>query len=192
MATSNAFRHKETICLLLLGAAAGLAAWAQPSVLTGALALLWLLYFVIRCRGRQTQPAVCGAAAAPAVDCGLASGDTPAGAAGEQVAGRAAGTAILFLQIDNLDDVLQGMDEAQRNAMQAESHRLLVGWASRLNGFFRKYAEDTYIGVFAAADLERMISEKFEILDEIRALRFGSYSICSISPSPTKPKLTLR
>jgi c-di-AMP phosphodiesterase-like protein len=88
---------------------------------------------------------------------------------------RPAGDAVIcFVQIDNLEDVLQGLDETQRNALQSETHQHLLAWAGRLNGFLRKHSEDTYMGFFSRPDLDRMIGEKFDILDEVRALRVGN------------------
>ena len=76
-----------------------------------------------------------------------------------------------FIQIDNLEDVLQGLDETQRNTLRSETHQHLLAWCGRMNGFLRKYSDDTYMGIFSRSDLDRMIGEKFDILDEVRALR---------------------
>jgi c-di-AMP phosphodiesterase-like protein len=79
-----------------------------------------------------------------------------------------------FIQIDNLEDVLQGLDENQRNALQTETHQHLLTWSNHLNGFLRKYSEDMYLAIFSRHELDRIISEKFDILDEVRALRVGN------------------
>jgi len=88
---------------------------------------------------------------------------------------RIQGEAVIgFIQIDNLEDVLQGLDETQRNTLRSETHQHLLAWCGRMNGFLRKYSDDTYMGIFSRPDLDRMISEKFDILDEVRALRAGN------------------
>ena len=79
-----------------------------------------------------------------------------------------------LIQIDNLEDVLQGLDETQRNALQTETHQHLMAWCNRLNGFLRKYSEGMYLGIFSRQELDRMIGDKFDILDEIRAVRTGN------------------
>ena len=81
---------------------------------------------------------------------------------------------LALIQIDNLEDVLQGLDDNQRNAIQSETHQHLMGWCNRHNGFLRKYSEGMYMGVFSRQELSRMIGDKFDILDEIRALRVGN------------------
>ena len=175
MNKAKPFRQWEKISLILLGAAAVLSLLAQPSFSTALVAAAWLLWLFFHCRSRKLIPTFIDNAESAGVDkdgAGVPAAQVPAPAAPEIMP--AQGAVILFLQIDNLDDVLQGMDEAQRNTLQAETHRLLVAWGGRLNGFFRKYSDDTYIGVFSLPDLEQMIGEKFEILDEIRALRTGN------------------
>lgn len=99
----------------------------------------------------------------------------PAATAAAVVQGKAHGeTVFALIQIDNLEDVLQGMDENQRNALKTETRQHLLTWCGRMNGFLRKYSEDMYMGIFSRQDLDRMISEKFDILDEVRALRVGN------------------
>lgn len=83
-------------------------------------------------------------------------------------------TVLAFIQIDNLDDVMQGLEDKFRNAVLMEVNARLLKWGTRMHGFLKKYAEDSYLGVFSRVDLLRMQQEKFDILDEIRALRVGN------------------
>lgn len=160
---------------MILGMAAAISLLMQPTAMTALVAASWVLWYFFHCRARSRNRLVNNEETSPSIeqDCifALQAPRLPEG--GSELAVES-GPVILFLQIDNLDDVLQGMDDAQRNTLQAEIHRLLVAWGGRMNGFFRKYAEDTYIGVFSLQDLGRMINEKFEILDEVRALRTGN------------------
>ena len=96
-----------------------------------------------------------------------------------------------FIQIDNLEDVLQGLDENQRNALQTETHQHLLAWCGRLNGFLRKYSDDMYLGIFSRPELDRMISEKFDILDEVRALRVGNKIPVTLSMGVAAGGLTM-
>jgi len=96
-----------------------------------------------------------------------------------------------FIQIDNLEDVLQGMDENQRNALQTETHQHLLAWCGRLNGFLRKYSEDMYMAIFSRHDLDQMICEKFDILDEVRALRVGNKLPVTLSMGVAASGLTM-
>ena len=173
------WRKEQTFRLAL---AAGLLASLalQPSWLTaGLLALVALSAWI---GGRPAEPLA--APPVPSVLLPVAAGldcprpepaETPGAGTPEPTPCRAAGDAVIcFIQIDNLEDVLQGLDETQRNALQSETHQHLLAWAARLNGFLRKHSEDTYMGFFSRPDLDRMIGEKFDILDEVRALRVGN------------------
>lgn len=85
------------------------------------------------------------------------------------------GCAVLaFIQIDNLDDVLQGLEDKYRQSVLSEVNSRLLSWGTRMNGFLKKYAEDAYIGIFTRTDLAKMQLEKFDILDEVRALHVGN------------------
>lgn len=172
METPKTFWQRDMIWLLLLGASAGISLWAEPSPWVALVVIVWGLCFVLFLRSRRLDQVPVRAVVREVLS--PESSDKPVQSSQPAAPPEAAGPVILFLQIDNLDDVLQGMDEAQRNSLQAETHRILVAWGCRMNGFFRKYSDDTYIGVFSLADLERMVGEKFEILDEIRALRTGN------------------
>ncbi len=100
-------------------------------------------------------------------------------------------TVFAFIQIDNLEDVLQGLDENQRNTLQSEVHQHLLAWCGRMHGFLRKYSEDMYMGIFSRQDLERMIGEKFDILDVVRELRVGNKIPVTLSMGVAASGLTM-
>ena len=81
---------------------------------------------------------------------------------------------LAFVQLDNIDDVLQGLDEGQRSQVTADVNQHLVSWVGRQDGFIKKYSEDMYMGVFSRASLDRIIADKFDILDDVRAIRAGN------------------
>ena len=170
------FWKNETTYLVLVGAGLLVSMLLQPSLLTGVLLLLMAGLACLRwlrpaCAvdSLVTQIAsVATEATAPEVD--QSCKPDPLGE--ELVDGQDA--VLALIQIDNLEDVLQGLDETQRNAIQSETHQHLMAWCNRLSGFLRKYSEGMYLGVFSRQDLGRMIGDKFDILDEIRALRVGN------------------
>lgn len=81
---------------------------------------------------------------------------------------------LVHIQIDNYDDVLHGLTEKQRTAVLSEVNKRLVEWASTLDGFLKKYAEDLYLAVFNRRALDKAMQEKFDILDKIRAIHAGN------------------
>ncbi|HMM22625.1 MAG TPA: DHH family phosphoesterase [Selenomonadales bacterium] len=86
----------------------------------------------------------------------------------------AAMPALAFIQIDNYDDVLKGLNEGQRSAILAEANQHLTEWISSLEGFLKKYSEDAYIAMFDRQGLERAMADRFAILDEVRSIHGGN------------------
>lgn len=76
-----------------------------------------------------------------------------------------------YIQIDNYDEVLQGLSESQRTAIVAEVNRLLDAWVGDIGAFLRRTAEDTYVAVLDRRALNKALEEKFDILDKVRAVQ---------------------
>jgi len=79
-----------------------------------------------------------------------------------------------YIQIDNYVDVLKGLNETQKTAILAEVNQKLVEWVTELQGFLKKYTEDMYIGVFNHQALEKLLQDRFDILDKVRAIHGGN------------------
>lgn len=80
-------------------------------------------------------------------------------------------TVLSYIQIDNYDEVLQGLTEAERTALLFEVNRTVDEWMHGLGGFVRKVSDELYIGVMARQGLEQAIQDKFALLDRVRTLR---------------------
>lgn len=81
---------------------------------------------------------------------------------------------IAYIQIDNYDDVLQGLSDKQRSSILVDVNKLLTEWVADLDGFIKKYGEDTYISIFSRKALDKILHDKFDILDKVRAIH-GSH-----------------
>lgn len=75
-----------------------------------------------------------------------------------------------YVQIDNYDDVMQGLSEAQRTSILFEVNNLLDKWAHGLGGLLRRISDDMYIILLERHALDLAVSEKFDILDKVRNL----------------------
>jgi len=82
--------------------------------------------------------------------------------------------AFAYIQIDNYDDVLKGLNDTQRTAILAEVNRQLVDLVAGLSGFVKQYGEDTYVAIFSRMALIKLMETRFEILDKIRAIHGGN------------------
>ena len=81
---------------------------------------------------------------------------------------------IAYIQIDNYDDVLQGLNENQRTSVLAEVNKLLSEWTTENEAFLKKYADDMYLAIFNRQQLNKCLHEKFDILDKVRAIHAGN------------------
>ncbi|WP_196601530.1 DHH family phosphoesterase [Pectinatus frisingensis] len=76
-----------------------------------------------------------------------------------------------YIQIDNYNDAMQGLSEAQRTSILFEANSILDKWAHSLNGFLRRLNDDLYVILIEHHMLELAVSSKFDVLDRVRAMR---------------------
>lgn len=88
---------------------------------------------------------------------------------------------LAHIQIDNYDDVLKGLNEAQRTSILAEVNQQLADWITEIDGFLKRYSEDTYIAVFNRQALDILLTDKFDILDRIRDIHGGNKNPVTLS-----------
>jgi len=81
---------------------------------------------------------------------------------------------MVYIQIDNYDDVLQGLSENQRTSVLGEVNKLLAAWVTENEAVLKKYADDMYLGVFSRQQLNKCLQENFDILDKVRAIHVGN------------------
>lgn len=81
---------------------------------------------------------------------------------------------MITIQIDNYDDVLQGLSENQRTSVLGEVNKLLAAWVTENEAVLKKYADDMYLAVFNRQQLDKCLQEKFDILDKVRAIHVGN------------------
>lgn len=75
-----------------------------------------------------------------------------------------------YIQIDNYDEVLQGLSEAQRTAIIVAVNSILDEWAGTLGAFLKRVADDMYIALLDRQALDKLLREKFDLLDKVRAI----------------------
>ncbi len=90
-------------------------------------------------------------------------------------------TAIISIQVDSLDEVLDSTEEQNRPRVTAEIEKLLKTWAEKYNMMLKKTSADKYFGVTTEEDLLLMEENKFQILDDIRAIDFANTIPVSVS-----------
>lgn len=98
---------------------------------------------------------------------------------------------IAYIAIDNIEDVLQYVHEKFRVAVSRVDEKL-KNWADSLGATIKSYDNDKYIMFFDSVSLDRCLSNRFSILDEIRDTRVGDGVSITISMGVSRMDGSLR
>ena len=79
-------------------------------------------------------------------------------------------TVLIYVQIDNYDEITQGLSEAEKTSLMLSVNETLDAWINSLSGFMRRISEDTYVVVLERRQLDKAVAEKFDVLDKMRQL----------------------
>ena len=79
-------------------------------------------------------------------------------------------TALIYVQVDNYDEVTQGLNEAERTSLMLSVSEILEEWVASLAGFMRRVSSDLYLVVLERRALEEAVEKKFMVLDKVRQL----------------------
>ncbi|MBR5613764.1 MAG: DHH family phosphoesterase [Clostridia bacterium] len=74
--------------------------------------------------------------------------------------------------IDNYDEVLKETADSNHGALLGEIEQKINAWVTLGNGILRKYERDKFIAFFSNKDFEKIMDNKFAVLDEVRAINF--------------------
>ena len=80
-------------------------------------------------------------------------------------------TVLLYIQIDNYDEVMQGQTEAERTSLLLAVNQSLNKWLKNLGGFMRRVSDDLYVVILTREALDQAINERFDVLDKVRQLQ---------------------
>lgn len=79
-------------------------------------------------------------------------------------------TALLYIQIDNYDEIMQGQSETEKSMLLLAVHEKIDGWVGGLGGFLRSISDDEYVALLDRKSLDHAIAERFDILDQVRKI----------------------
>lgn len=88
--------------------------------------------------------------------------------------------AVAYIAIDNIEDVLQFVHDSVTDAVSTVEAKLKA-WAASLGAIIRPYENDKFIMLFDYIHLEKMVKDKFSILDEVREARVGDSVSITVS-----------
>ena len=81
--------------------------------------------------------------------------------------------ACLIIVIDSYDELFDDMKDSEQAKELEAINSLLEAYIGKSTGFLRKISNSRYIAVVEERDIHWMLQERFEILDQVRALHPG-------------------
>ena len=88
--------------------------------------------------------------------------------------------ACLIIVIDRYDELFDDMKDSEQAKELEAINSLLEAYIGKSTGFLRKISNSRYIAVVEERDIHWMLQERFEILDQVRALHPGGFTTLSI------------
>ena len=86
-----------------------------------------------------------------------------------------------ILMIDNYEELMKVGGEAAKSSVLAQIDERISEWARGKNGILRKYDRDRYLFIFEEQYFERMVEEKFSILDAVHEIKSGDGVTATLS-----------
>ncbi|SHH98926.1 DHH family phosphoesterase [Clostridium grantii] len=86
----------------------------------------------------------------------------------------AAKNGVVLIDVDNLEDVLKVTEEDSIPLLIAEIERKIKAYSQKNNAVYLKYSHSKYMLIVQEKDIENEIQNKFEILENIKELKFGN------------------
>jgi len=83
-------------------------------------------------------------------------------------------TTVGMIVVDNYDDLMQSIEDAQRPQIIAEIDRKIAQWANSVSGIAVKYERDRYLFMFEYKYLKAFEEKKFEILEAVKEINTGN------------------
>jgi c-di-AMP phosphodiesterase-like protein len=81
---------------------------------------------------------------------------------------------VILIEVDNLEDVLKVTEEDSIPLLIAEIERKIKTYSQKKNAVYLKYSHSKYMLIVEEKDIKSEIRNKFEILENIKALKFGN------------------
>lgn len=84
---------------------------------------------------------------------------------------------IMLFVIDNIDEIYQNFKDSECTAIVGAVEQMIEDWVGSYGGLCRKYASDRVMVFVEERGLQRMIADKFSILDKVREFTFDGKNV---------------
>lgn len=89
--------------------------------------------------------------------------------------------AVVLISVDNYDDILSNEKDSEKAHIMIQADKLLETYFEEHNSILRKLGNDRFIAVTEERDLNKMIEDKFKILDNVRKIPVSEKSPVTLS-----------
>ena len=89
--------------------------------------------------------------------------------------------AVALIDIDNYEDVLDTADDFSQSYITGIIDRKVRDYFTGNGAFIKKLEKDRYLSVFRHEDLERFKSDRFSVLEDIKAIEAGNQNSVTLS-----------
>ncbi len=86
-----------------------------------------------------------------------------------------------LIYIDNYEEVLDQIEEVRRSLLTALVDRKINRYISAVNGLTKKIEKDKYFFILKQQYLQKMLDDRFSILDEVRQVNIGNEMAVTLS-----------
>lgn len=83
-------------------------------------------------------------------------------------------TVVSLIYIDNYDQIMNGMEDNRRPLLEAMIFRRLSDFSSEVGGILTRLENDRFFLVFPHKNLEKLFSNKFSVLEDMKRLNIGN------------------
>ncbi len=87
-----------------------------------------------------------------------------------KIAAEASQPVFCYIQIDNIEEVGKGLNDAEQANLWAEVNNVLVSEITEKDGFIRSYTDESYIACISRKALDEMIPTNFPVPDKVHKI----------------------
>ena len=88
---------------------------------------------------------------------------------------------VSLILVDNYEEVTKNLTEAATSSLNAKLDMVVTQWAERYHGLLRRLERGRYLLIFEKRDLNRVVEDKFSLLEEVHQITTPSGLASSIS-----------
>lgn len=84
---------------------------------------------------------------------------------------------LMLCVIDNIDEIYQNFKDSECTAIIGAIEKMIEEWVTSYGGLCRKYSSDRVMVIVEERGLQKMLSDKFSILDKVREFTYDGKNV---------------